>query len=95
MTEVIAWLKRLESRIDKLAAQVVRNDNFYLFTVTAPLIAPLPGDTYANNGVTYTVISQVGTVFFAHGNGTPQASGNLVRVTGAGSTPIAFSGWVN
>lgn len=65
--------------------------NTYRFTVTAATAAA--GDTYTNNGQTFTVTDAIaaGTVLFCTGTGAPTGSGNLVLVTGAGTNPIVFS----
>lgn len=62
----------------------------WLFTVTAATANA--GDTYTNNGNTYTVLGTVsgGTQLFVSGVGTP-AIGNLVRATGGGTNPILQS----
>ena len=65
--------------------------NTYRFTVTAATAAA--GDTYTNNGQTFTVTDAIaaGTVLFCTGTGAPTASGSLVRSIGAGTDPIVFS----
>ena len=68
---------------------------FYTFTVTAPAVAPLIGDQYTNTNSTFTVIYISGTTIIMQGTGTPAASGNLVRVTGIGSTPIVYSAFTS
>lgn len=66
----------------------------YSFTVAAVVTGPKWGDTYTNNGKTFTIISSpaagAGTII-ALGTGTPEAAGNLTRATGAGDAVIAFS----
>ena len=51
------------------------------------------GDTYTNNGQTFTVLKTIAseTRVFMPGTGAPTASGNLVRATGSGTNPIVFS----
>ena len=63
----------------------------YIFTVTAATAAA--GDTYTNNGQTFTVVAAIagGTTLICTGTGAPAASGNLARATGAGTNPIVFS----
>lgn len=63
----------------------------YRFTVTAATAAA--GDTYTNNGQTFTVTDAIagGTVLYCFGTGAPTATGNLVRATGAGTNPIVYS----
>lgn len=63
----------------------------YTFTVTAATAAA--GDTYTNNGQTFTVVAAIagGTTLICTGTGAPAASGNLVRTSGAGTNPIVFS----
>ena len=65
--------------------------NTYRFTVTAATAAV--GDVYTNNGQNFTVTDAIagGTVLFCTGTGAPTATGNLVRLIGAGTDPIVFS----
>ncbi len=63
----------------------------YLFTVTTPAVLPAVGDVYTNNNGQFTVIYSVGTTLLCSGTSAPTATGNLVRLTGAGSTPIVYS----
>lgn len=73
--------------------------NSYTFTVNSITTAPAVGDTYTNNAVTYTItyVSVSGTAgsiagtIVATGSGSPAASGNLVRTSGSGDNPIAFT----
>jgi hypothetical protein len=68
-------------------------DGTLRFTVTAATAAV--GDTYTNNGQTFTVGYTIAgaTTLYAKpaSSGLPAASGNLVRVTGSGTDPIVFS----
>lgn len=63
----------------------------YAFVVASSTAAA--GDTYTNNGVTFTVIESLtsGTVLYAWGNGAPSTSGNMTRATGSGTATIAFT----
>ncbi len=63
----------------------------YTFTVTAATAAA--GDTYTNNSQTFTVLTTIagGTTLVCSGTNNPASSGNLVRATGSGTNPIAFS----
>ena len=69
--------------------------NSFTFLVTGISVDPAAGDTYTNNGITYTITS----VFLTDGNGTiiatgsgsPQTAGDLARATGSGDATIAFS----
>ena len=63
----------------------------YTFTITAPAAHPTAGDIYTVNNQSFVVVSSAGTTLIAIGGGAPPASGNLTRVTGSGTTPIAFS----
>ena len=65
----------------------------YHFTVTVATCAV--GDTYTNNGQTFTCVQTGtgGTTFYATGTGDPAASGNLARTSGTGTDPIVFSTW--
>jgi hypothetical protein len=63
----------------------------YVFTVTDPAADPAYGDIYSNNNHYFTVRYNTGTTLVCVGTGNPAASGNLVRVTGSGTDPIAFS----
>jgi hypothetical protein len=51
------------------------------------------GDTYTNNGNTYTVVNPVTNAasLITTGSAAPTVSGTLTRATGSGSTTIAFS----
>lgn len=66
----------------------------YLFTISTSSTVAV-GDTYTNNGFTYTVLgaltAQTGAVLFCSQASAPQASGNLIRATGAGTATIAFT----
>lgn len=70
-------------------------DGTLKFTVTAATAAV--GDTYTNNGQTFTVAYAIAgaTTLYAKpaSSGLPAASGNLVRVTGSGTDPIVFSAY--
>ncbi len=67
--------------------------NQYYFTVTAATAAV--GDTYTNNGQTFTVMTAIagGTTLYCSGTGDPATSGNLTRTAGAGTNPIVFSAY--
>lgn len=70
--------------------------NTYRFTVTSATAAA--GDTYTNNGQTFTVTDSItaGTILYCTGTGAPSAApGNLVRATGAGTNPIAYSAFTS
>ena len=74
--------------------------NAYSFNVTGITNPPVVGDTYSNNGVTFTITyvyvtgqpaAMKGT-FTATGSGAPATSGNLTKVSSAiGDTTIAFA----
>jgi hypothetical protein len=70
-------------------------DGTLRFTVTAATAAA--GDTYTNNGQTFTVAYTIAgaTTLYAKpaSSALPAASGNLVRVTGSGTDPIVFSSY--
>lgn len=77
-----------------LLYRVLWNKELFKFTVTAATATK--GNTYTNNSSTFTVqqsISGGTTLICARTTGTnnPDASGNLVRVTGAGTDPIVYS----
>jgi hypothetical protein len=65
--------------------------NTYRFTVTAATAAA--GDTYTNNGQTFTVTATItaATTLFCTGTGAPSASGILTRTSGTGDATITFS----
>jgi hypothetical protein len=65
--------------------------NTYRFTVTSATATA--GDTYTNNGQTFTVTDTIaaGTILYCFGTGAPTSSGNLVRTSGSGTNPIIFS----
>jgi hypothetical protein len=66
----------------------------WLFTISTSSTVSV-GDTYTNNGNTYTVLNalsaQSGQVLFTSGAAAPASSGNLVRTSGAGTSTIAFT----
>lgn len=66
----------------------------WLFTISTSSTVAV-GDTYTNNGNTYTVVyaltAQTGAVFFGTNASAPQASGTLTRATGAGTASITFT----
>lgn len=63
----------------------------YTFTITSHAFTR--GDTYTNNGSTFTVLSAsaTSTTVFMSGTGTPAASGTLTWASGGGSGNITFS----
>lgn len=67
----------------------VRRD--YIFTVTAANATA--GDTYTNNGATFTVLHTItaGTTLVTVGTGAPTASGTLTKATGSGDATITFA----
>ncbi|MBA3777404.1 MAG: hypothetical protein H0X11_13380 [Betaproteobacteria bacterium] len=66
----------------------------YVFTISTSTTCAA-GDTYSNNGNTYTVLgaltAQTGQVFFASNSAAPLASGTLTRVTGSGTASVTFT----
>lgn len=66
----------------------------YVFTISTSSTVSV-GDTYTNNGNTYTVLAalsaQSGQVFFTSGASAPTASGTLTRATGSGTASISFT----
>jgi hypothetical protein len=64
---------------------------YYVFTVTSANASL--GDTYVNNGKTFTVVSAIaaGTILVTTGTGAPLGSGTLTKATGSGDTTITFS----
>lgn len=66
----------------------------WLFTVSTSSTVAV-GDTYTNNGNTYTVLAaisaQSGQVLFTSGASAPLSSGTLTRATGAGTASITFT----
>lgn len=73
--------------------------NSYTFTVYSISVNPSVGDTYTNNGVTYTITfvntsgvsgSIAGTIIMT-GSGAPLTFGTLTRTTGSGDSTISFS----
>lgn len=85
------------SNFDTIATiySLVWNVKLHTFTVTSA--TAVVGDTYTNNGFTFTVLESItsGTTLKTSGTGTPTASGNLSRATGAGTNPIVFSSYTN
>lgn len=70
----------------------------YLFTISTSTTCA-QGDTYTNNGQTFTVqaalSAQSGQVLFCTGTGAPSASGTLTRSSGSGTSSITFTSFVN
>lgn len=74
-------------------------NNSYTFQVSGITTPPAVGDTYTNSTVTYTIkyVRTSGSAgalagqIVATGSGSPATSGNLVRTSGSGDNPIAFS----
>lgn len=66
----------------------------YLFTISTSTTCAV-GDTYTNNGNTYTVIyalsAQSGQVLFMSNSAAPLSSGTLTRATGAGTASVTFT----
>lgn len=66
----------------------------YLFTISTSSTVAV-GDTYTNNGNTYTVLgaltAQTGQVLFMSQAAAPLASGTLTRATGAGTASITYT----
>lgn len=75
--------------------------NTYSFSVSGITTPPLVGNTYTNNGVTFTityvyVTGQVGSYIgkiTATGISVPLTSGTLTRTSGIGDSTIAFSAY--
>lgn len=76
--------------------------NTYSFNVSGITHPPVVGNTYSNNGITFTITyvyvtgqpgSMIGT-FTMTGSGVPATSGNLTKVSSlVGDTTIAFSSY--
>jgi hypothetical protein len=66
----------------------------YLFTISTSTTCAV-GDTYTNNGNTYTVLNALGgvsgQVLFTSQASAPQASGTLTRASGSGTASITFT----
>jgi hypothetical protein len=66
----------------------------WVFTISTSTTCAV-GDTYTNNGNTYTVLAALsantGQVFFASGSSSPLSSGTLTRSAGSGTASITFS----
>lgn len=69
----------------------------YLFNISTSSTCAI-GDTYTNNGNTYTVLNvlsaQSGNVLAVSGASAPTASGTLTRATGSGTSSITFTSQV-
>lgn len=72
-------------------------NNSWIFIISTSTTCAV-GDTYTNNGntftVTYALSAQSGEVFFATSPGSPTGSGTLTRATGSGTTSITFTATV-
>jgi hypothetical protein len=66
----------------------------WLFTISTSTTCAA-GDTYTNNGNTYTVLAalsaQTGQVLFCSGASAPTGSGTLTRATGSGTASVTFT----
>lgn len=63
----------------------------YVFTVSGVTTVPVPGATYTNNAITFTVLYASATQLYCSGSGAPAASGDLTKASGTGDATIAFS----
>lgn len=62
----------------------------YLFTITSATL--VSGDTYTNNGNTYTILnSGSSTLAYTSGASAPTSSGTLTRASGSGPSILTFS----
>lgn len=77
----------------------IDGDSHTSYTFVAPsgvVTRPAVGDTYSNNGITYTVTvtfpaGLTGGTITMSSTGAPTSSGTLTRVTGSGDSTITFS----
>lgn len=72
----------------------------YRFQVSGVTIPPVVGNTYTNNGVTFTVAEvnitgSTGNIRMTYTSGTPTASGTLTRTSGSGDATITFSSYTS
>ena len=65
----------------------------YIFTIDTPNNAPVTGDTYTNNDITYTVISYSDNILICSGNGYPTVIGTLTKVSGSGDDTLTFNSY--
>lgn len=73
--------------------------NSYTFTVTGITTAPLVGDTYTNNAITYTLVNinvsgvagSIAGTLTGTGSSAPTTFGTLTRAGGVGDSTISFS----
>jgi hypothetical protein len=72
----------------------------FIFTVSGITIEPAVGDTYSNNASVFqiikkTIVTGAGTLATARISGTnnPNASGNLIQISGMGDATIAYSAY--
>lgn len=91
-----------QSTVGQITISSNYSANTYSFNVSGITNPPAVGDTYSNNGVTFTityvcVTGQPGSMtgkFTMTGSSTPLASGNLTKVSSTtGDTTIAFSSY--
>lgn len=78
--------------VNALTDSVSYKANTYTFTTTTSATVTA-GATYTNNGQTFTVLASVTSSLqlVCSGTGAPAASGSLVKASGTGTDPIAFS----
>lgn len=66
----------------------------YTFSLAAPYNATA-GATYTNNGQTFTVLTTIaaGNSLSTRGTGNPISTGNLIKASGTGDSPITFASY--
>lgn len=71
--------------------QTFLEDDYYTFTISAANATT--GDTYTNNGQTFTVVYTIsgGTTLICSATGAPSSSGTLTKSAGSGDASITFA----
>jgi len=73
--------------------RILWNASLYNFTITSG--SAVDGDTYTNNGQTFTVKQTIssGVLLKTSGTGDPSSSGTLTRSSGTGDATLTFSAY--
>ena len=88
------WLWNGTGNAQVVAPFVANSYTFSVSLTSAEVAGISAGDTYTNNGITYTIVILNEGNIVATGSGAPQVAGNLTRASGTGKTPITYSGYV-
>jgi hypothetical protein len=81
----------LTAGVSQITQITALDTNTYIFTVSSANATA--GDTYSNNGQTFTVRTTIvaGSTLTCTGTGSPTSSGTLTKLAGSGDNSITFS----